>query len=397
MRSLALVVITALAWGPTLPAQRQGEAVLPSGAEVYRRASVATALVEIDGEGQGCGFVCDPAGLAVSAYHLLELPPRQDAIALAIPPGVPDGAAPLARHPVRVAAVDSRRDVLVLAFEPPEGCPALELAPDGSAATGDPVYAIGNPTLAGTDLSFSLSQGIVSFRFRRFEGVPYLQTDVAINPGSSGGPLLDRAGRVVGMIAMQGIDQQGLGFALPVEEMRDVLARAREAAADDEGARRTAERWVALLADGKTEAAGDLLVAYHWNDQAPLYGEMVDYVRSESAALAGEGLAKKEIEDRIDEALEAEYGVPHSSRILASIFGEEGPVERPAIQRYLVEYARASLGNARRLSVRDLSVHGALADATIRIDSPRGRPDRVLRLVRDSDGWCVVPYLPPQE
>ena len=53
-----------------------------------------------------------------------------------------------------------------------------------------------------------------------------IQTDAAINPGNSGGPLVDGSGHVIGIITASATDAQGVGFAIPIDAARDILARA---------------------------------------------------------------------------------------------------------------------------------------------------------------------------
>ena len=125
---------------------------------------------------------------------------------------------------------DPDTDLAVLRIEkvPPKTRP-LVLGRSADLVVGDPVVAIGNPFgLAGT-----VTTGVVSALGRRIEapsgndiGIPNaIQTDAAINKGNSGGPLLDRSGRVVGInsqIFSQGGDSAGVGFAVPVDTIRPV-------------------------------------------------------------------------------------------------------------------------------------------------------------------------------
>ncbi len=89
---------------------------------------------------------------------------------------------------------------------------------------GDGVFAVGNPL----GLERSVSQGIVSTRTRNLEGLVYLQTDAAINPGNSGGPLFNLRGEVVGVTSLKATRGESLGFAIPVNYVKDFL-RNREA------------------------------------------------------------------------------------------------------------------------------------------------------------------------
>jgi S1-C subfamily serine protease len=96
--------------------------------------------------------------------------------------------------------------------------PVARVAPE----VGIEVFAIGSPL--GSGLEFSVSKGIVSGA-RRVDDMRFLQTDASVNPGNSGGPLLDLAGEVVAIIswkiAAQGLE--GLGFGVPVDAVVERL------------------------------------------------------------------------------------------------------------------------------------------------------------------------------
>jgi len=101
----------------------------------------------------------------------------------------------------------------------------LPLGDSERLEVGEWVVAIGNPF----GLSRSVTTGIVSFKGRRDvnpSGRPgyydFIQTDAAINPGNSGGPLLDARGTVVGINAAVNPSGQGIGFAIPIEQLREV-------------------------------------------------------------------------------------------------------------------------------------------------------------------------------
>jgi len=82
---------------------------------------------------------------------------------------------------------------------------------------GDPVVMMGSPI----GMDFTLSQGIVSHPNRAIMGISYLQIDAAVNPGNSGGPLLDGTGRAVGIVSMMVGSASNLGLALPVNYLFD--------------------------------------------------------------------------------------------------------------------------------------------------------------------------------
>lgn len=117
-----------------------------------------------------------------------------------------------------VVRVDKARDVALLRTDP-VAFEALALRTDGGTV-GEPVYAVGSPF--GQSLSGTITRGVLSAR-RVFEGVAYLQSDVALNPGNSGGPLLDASGRVIG-ISTIGTRAQGINLFVPLDDVLDKLA-----------------------------------------------------------------------------------------------------------------------------------------------------------------------------
>lgn len=121
----------------------------------------------------------------------------------------------LAEGPTSRAAIvdrDAKLDLAVLQLESDVGTPA-RIASALDLEMGDSVYAMGTPK----KMQFSLTSGIVSYVGRHYSDVYYLQTDIATNGGNSGGPVLDAAGRVVGISSFILRDSQGLAFALPID------------------------------------------------------------------------------------------------------------------------------------------------------------------------------------
>ena len=126
--------------------------------------------------------------------------------------------------------VEGSADLAVLRLTAPAGDVApLRFDEAGSLRVGDPVVAIGTPF----GLQGSLSSGIVSGLRRQIDSpngfaiTGVIQTDAALNPGNSGGPLLDLQGRVVGVatqIATEGGRNEGIGFAVPSDVVRRIAA-----------------------------------------------------------------------------------------------------------------------------------------------------------------------------
>jgi len=118
-----------------------------------------------------------------------------------------------------VLNVDTLRDLALLVLTGARG-PTLPLGNSGGVAVGDEVFAVGNPEgLEGT-----LSQGIIS-GIRKIEDSRLLQMTAPISPGSSGGPVLNARGLVVGISVGTFREGQNLNFAIPVEYLSSLLAQ----------------------------------------------------------------------------------------------------------------------------------------------------------------------------
>src|SRR5262245_13491797 len=131
--------------------------------------------------------------------------------------------------PATIVGIDRETDVAVLKVDY-RGLPALELGDSENLHQGQLVLAFGNPL----GLENSVSMGIVSSVARQLrpeDPMIYIQTDAPINPGSSGGPLVDSRGRVIGIntfILPQSGGNEGLGFAAPSNIVRNVFDQIRK-------------------------------------------------------------------------------------------------------------------------------------------------------------------------
>jgi serine protease Do len=126
-----------------------------------------------------------------------------------------------------IVGTDRRNDIAVLRTELPSATPILRLKSSSTLRVGDPLFAIGNPY----GLAHTVTNGILSAKDRSL-GVGaidrYLQTNVAINFGNSGGPLFDGTGWVVGITTLSKTESQGLGFAIPSDTVLKLLPRLAE-------------------------------------------------------------------------------------------------------------------------------------------------------------------------
>jgi S1-C subfamily serine protease len=171
-------------------------------------------------QGTGTGFLWDDAGHVVTNFHVI-----QGANAATVT--LSDQSV----HPAKLVGSFPDRDIAVLRIEAPkEKLLPIAIGTSRELQVGQKVYAIGNPF----GLDQTLTTGIVSALNREIESVTRrtirgaIQTDAAINPGNSGGPLLDSAGRLIGVntsIYSPSGASAGIGFAIPVDEVNRIVPK----------------------------------------------------------------------------------------------------------------------------------------------------------------------------
>jgi serine protease Do len=161
---------------------------------------------EMPFRGQGSGFIISADGLILTNAHVV-----RDAKEVMVK------LSDRREFKAKVLGSDATTDVAVLRVEA-KGLPTVRLGDPRQLEVGDPVMAIGSPF----GFEQTATQGIVSAKGRSLPGdaaVPFIQTDAAVNPGNSGGPLFDGTGAVVGInsqIYSQSGGYQGLAFAIPI-------------------------------------------------------------------------------------------------------------------------------------------------------------------------------------
>ncbi|MDU6728294.1 MAG: trypsin-like peptidase domain-containing protein, partial [Bradyrhizobium sp.] len=168
--------------------------------------------------GQGSGFFISADGYAVTNNHVVDGADKVEVT-------TDDGKT----YSAKVIGTDQRTDLALIKVEGGSNFPFAKLA-DGKPRIGDWVLAVGNPF----GLSSTLTTGIVSALNRNLQVTQertlngLIQTDAAINPGNSGGPLLDSAGRLIGVntaIYSPSGASAGIGFAVPVDKVNRIVPR----------------------------------------------------------------------------------------------------------------------------------------------------------------------------
>jgi serine protease Do len=172
-----------------------------------------------DSAGLGAGFIVTPDGYILTSEHVVEG-------ATDVRVQLWNAGEPSEEVPARVVGVDKATDTALLKVDVRRRLPSLRLASAADVQLADWVVVIGNPF----GLSQSVTVGVVSYQGRTDinpTGAPGylddLQTDAPINPGSSGGPILDLAGDVVAIANAVNVSGQGIGFGIPIDIAKAVL------------------------------------------------------------------------------------------------------------------------------------------------------------------------------
>jgi serine protease Do len=236
MRAVPFLLASALA----LPAQEAADVdlgraiksardrVFPTLVHIVPVSNATRAGRTVETLTSGSGVIVSPDGLVVTNYHVAGTAKR-----------VTCTLSDRRRCPATVVGADAATDLALLRLDLAtlgvDEAPAAELGSTSGLEAGDVVMAMGSPL----GLSRSLSLGVVSCMDRHLAGLvlrgnlptgafnTWIQTDAAINPGNSGGPLVDLRGTVVGINSRGYHNADNLGFAIPVEVVRDVVERLR--------------------------------------------------------------------------------------------------------------------------------------------------------------------------
>ncbi|MDH4325573.1 MAG: DegQ family serine endoprotease [Betaproteobacteria bacterium] len=162
---------------------------------------------EVPVQGQGSGFILSADGIVLTNAHVVQ---NTDEVTVKL--------TDRREFSAKVLGSDAATDIAVLRIDARD-LPVVKLGDPKRARVGDWVVAIGSPF----GFENSVTAGIISAKSRSLPGdiyVPFIQTDVAVNPGNSGGPLFNLAGEVVGInsqIYSRSGGYQGLSFAIPID------------------------------------------------------------------------------------------------------------------------------------------------------------------------------------
>lgn len=162
------------------------------------------------GSGHGSGAIISPEGLILTCHHNIH---AAEEVQIIFSNGI--------RTTAKVLRKDPEYDLVLLQLSDIQAKP-LYLAEDTEPEPGSEAWVIGTP--ASTDLGQSVSRGVVSGN-RVIDEKLYIQTDASVNPGNSGGPMLNANGRIIGIVnaKVMATGVEGLGFAIPTATIMERL------------------------------------------------------------------------------------------------------------------------------------------------------------------------------
>jgi hypothetical protein len=223
MRRLNVIVVMALvsSCGSTTSTVPQSRTMTAKA--IVQRSSPAIVRIEAGSDKVGTGFILDRIGLVATNLHVVA---GESAIRIRLYDG--------SQYPVmQIVGLDPARDLALLRIKPAKDLPTLKLGDSGALSAGDQIFAIGNPLGV---FDYSVTEGLIS-QVRLVCGqediaaqhckqeLTVLQISAAISPGSSGGPLFNQFGEVVGITTAIITAGQNINLAVPGNYLRPLVAQ----------------------------------------------------------------------------------------------------------------------------------------------------------------------------
>lgn len=241
---------------------------------------------------QGSGVVVDADGFIITNRHVIA---DGDSIMV----GLSDGR----RVPAQVVGTDALTDIALLKVDAAKLMP-IEWGDSDQCNVGTPVWAVGSPFGLDRTVTFGILSGKhrmvrASTRYQDF-----MQSDVAVNPGNSGGPLVDARGRLVGInTAIVGDTYRGVSFSIPSNVAKEVYQRLKTTGRYDRG-------WLGI---GLDEVPDELLVG----DNHRQRGALITALAGKESPAAAAGLLAGDVIERIGQESISDTG--HLMRIIGRL------------------------------------------------------------------------------
>lgn len=228
------------------PAESTGPALFRTASAPLREKSVrelvnqlGEAVVQVrTPSGLGSGFFLNEDGHLITNFHVIE---GETKISVEVYHQKNGQLNRRTYKDIRIVAMNKFADLALLKVEDKDApkFATTMLGQSDPLQVGERVFAIGSPL----GLERTVTEGIVSTKSRQMSGDLYLQTSAQINPGNSGGPLFNLRGEVVGVTNMKVTFGEGLGFAIPIEQVKWFLEH-RDSFAYDNGNPNNAFRYL---------------------------------------------------------------------------------------------------------------------------------------------------------
>jgi serine protease Do len=329
--------------------------------------------LDLPRRGEGSGFVVAADGYILTNHHLVPGPGR-----------IRVRLADKRELPARRVGSDPNTDLALIKVEA-RGLPTVRLGDSDRLRIGDWVCAIGNPL----EFDHTVTVGVVSSKGRKIFNQSfdaYIQTDAAINPGNSGGPLVNAEGEAVGINAAVSSEAQGIGFAVPINVARAVLAQLRDHGRVQRGylgiQLNELEPDLARMV-GLRDARGALVVDVVEGEPAARAGlRRWDVITSVSGEAIADGDALVRTVSGLRPGTEVKLGVVRDGRPLtiAAQLEERGADDEEASDAAKPALSPAKKGDALGLAVASL---GAARRAELRV--PRDRVGVVIQEILGAD------------
>ena len=238
-----LALVAALALAGSCGAGSGSARKIVTARDIVDTASPAVVVVEAGEDREGTGFIVDPAGLVATNLHVIE---GESTIRVKLY----KDHDPL--QVVAIAGVDREHDLALMWIKAPRALPAVRLGDSALTSAGDKIYALGNPL----DLAYSISDGLISQVRRLSAEMVMFQFSAPISLGSSGGPLFNQYGEVIGVTTAIVTEGQNINLAMPANYLRPLIQQPQT---------------IALAEFAKSTA--DLAAAHAAHDRDPARGE----------------------------------------------------------------------------------------------------------------------------
>ncbi len=323
----------------------------------------------------GSGFLINKDGYILTNNHVIE-----NAAEIIV-----TFSADKKEYKAKVIGHDQKLDVALIKIKSAEDLPVAVVGNSDDLQTGEWVLAIGNPFgLGGT-----VTAGIVSQKGRVIGAGPYdnfIQTDASINPGNSGGPLFNMRGEVVGLNTAIVAGGQGIGFATPINMVKDVLVQLK-----DKG--KVTRGWIGVAVQeltpdiaakfGLKDTKGVLISSVTAGDPAEQAGlkvgdvltmfdgrameDLSDLPRTVAATPPGKTVEVRVLRDGKEKTFSLKVGTKAEDEIIEASAGDEKGGDESADKRFGLSVQPVTPELASRLGIKDTT---GMFVASVRQESP---------------------------